>query len=143
MKNLAVTISTLEESTINEDAVIAKDNLIAVSDGAGGGGVYAERWSSYLVNYLPEVPIKSFDELDNYFNDMAYSDISNSDEGDFDYFCDEDDCVVSFGRGEIREAAEEFEDDQEFDDISVEDMAIEFSEEEIDDIADQIIRLNF
>lgn len=77
---------------------------------------------------------KSFDELDNYFNDMAYSDISNSDEGDFDYFCDEDDCVVSFGRGEIREAAEEFEDDQEFDDISVEDMAIEFSEEEIDDI---------
>ena len=64
MKNLAVTISKLEESTINEDAVKARDNMIAVSDGAGGGGVYAERWSSYLVNHLPEVPIKSFNELD-------------------------------------------------------------------------------
>ena len=46
MKNLAVTISKLEESTINEDAIIARENLIAVSDGAGGGAVYAERWSS-------------------------------------------------------------------------------------------------
>ena len=70
MKNLAVTISKLEESTINEDAVIARDNLIAVSDGAGGGGVYAERWSSYLVNHLPEVPIKSFDELDGWIEDI-------------------------------------------------------------------------
>ena len=70
MKNLAVTISKLEESTINEDAVKASDNMIAVSDGAGGGGVYAERWSSYLVNYLPEVPIKSFDELDGWIEDI-------------------------------------------------------------------------
>ena len=70
MKNIAVTISKLEESTINEDAVIARENLIAVSDGAGGGGVYAERWSSYLVNHLPEVPIKSFDELDGWIVDI-------------------------------------------------------------------------
>ena len=70
MKNLAVTISKLEESTINEDAVKARDNMIAVSDGAGGGGVYAERWSSYLVNHLPEVPIKSFDELDGWIEDI-------------------------------------------------------------------------
>ena len=70
MKNLAVTISKLEESTINEDAVKATDSMIAVSDGAGGGGVYAERWSSYLVNHLPEVPIKSFDELDGWIEDI-------------------------------------------------------------------------
>lgn len=70
MKNLAVTISKLEESTINEDAVKARDNMIAVSDGAGGGGVYAERWSSYLVNHLPEVPIKSFNELDGWIEDI-------------------------------------------------------------------------
>lgn len=70
MKNIAVTISKLEESTINEDAVKARDNMIAVSDGAGGGGVYAERWSSYLVNHLPEVPIKSFDELDGWIEDI-------------------------------------------------------------------------
>lgn len=70
MKNIAVTISKLEESTINEDAVKARDNMIAVSDGAGGGGVYAERWSSYLVNHLPEVPIKSFNELDGWIEDI-------------------------------------------------------------------------
>ena len=66
MKNIAVTISKLEESTINEDAVKATDSMIAVSDGAGGGGVYAERWSAYLVNHLSEIPIKSFDELDSW-----------------------------------------------------------------------------
>lgn len=70
MKNLAITISKLEENTINEDAVKARDNMIAVSDGAGGGGVYAERWSSYLVNHLPEVPIKSFDALDDWIEDI-------------------------------------------------------------------------
>jgi hypothetical protein len=42
----------------NEDAAIVKDNIIAISDGAGGGGVFADRWSRYLVNNLPEVPIK-------------------------------------------------------------------------------------
>ena len=70
MKNIAVTISKLEESTINEDAVKATDSMIAVSDGAGGGGVYAERWSAYLVNHLPEIPIKSFDELDSWIEEI-------------------------------------------------------------------------
>ena len=57
MKNIAVTIPKFEEGIINEDAVIATEKMIAVSDGAGGGGVYAERWSSYLVNNLPDNPI--------------------------------------------------------------------------------------
>ena len=70
MKNIAVTISKLEESTINEDAVKATDCMIAVSDGAGGGGVYAERWSAYLVNHLPEIPIKSFKELDSWIEEI-------------------------------------------------------------------------
>ena len=70
MKNIAVTISKLEESTINEDAVKATDCMIAVSDGAGGGGVYAERWSAYLVNHLPEIPIKSFEELDSWIEEI-------------------------------------------------------------------------
>ena len=39
----AITIEK-EWNIPNEDAVIAKDSLIAVSDGAGGGGVFADRW---------------------------------------------------------------------------------------------------
>lgn len=38
-----------EKNTLNEDAAIAKKNMIAVSDGAGGGGVFADRWSKYLL----------------------------------------------------------------------------------------------
>lgn len=50
--------------TVNEDAVLARNRLIAVSDGAGGGGVYAERWSHYLLEKLPDEPIESFEDLD-------------------------------------------------------------------------------
>ena len=70
MKNIVITISKLEDSTINEDAIKATDSMIAVSDGAGGGGVYAERWSEYLVNHLPEIPIKSFEELDSWIEEI-------------------------------------------------------------------------
>ncbi|MCH5312424.1 MAG: hypothetical protein J1E57_10810 [Prevotella sp.] len=48
----------------NEDAALAREGVIAVSDGAGGGGVYAELWSRYLLDNLPDTPITSFDELD-------------------------------------------------------------------------------
>lgn len=51
---------------VNEDAVMARDKVIAVSDGAGGGGVYAERWSRYLLENLPDEPIGSFAELDGW-----------------------------------------------------------------------------
>ena len=70
MKNIAVTIPKFEEGNINEDAVITTEKMIAVSDGAGGGGVYAERWSNYLVNNLPDNPILSFDELDSWIEDI-------------------------------------------------------------------------
>lgn len=50
----------------NEDAAIANDTkkFIAVSDGAGGGGVYADQWSKYLVDNLPSNAIRSFEDLD-------------------------------------------------------------------------------
>ena len=54
--------------TTNEDAVIAKDNIIAVSDGAGGGGVFADRWSRYLVNNLPECPITTYESFDKWID---------------------------------------------------------------------------
>ena len=50
----AITIAK-ENGIPNEDAVIAKDSLIAVSDGAGGGGVFADQWSKYLVDKLPKL----------------------------------------------------------------------------------------
>ena len=37
-----------------------------MSDGAGGGGVFAERWSQYLVDHLPNNPIKSYKEFDKW-----------------------------------------------------------------------------
>ena len=53
---------------INEDAAIAKDNVIAVSDGAGGGGVFADLWSKYLVEHLPEKPIKNYKTFDKWID---------------------------------------------------------------------------
>lgn len=53
-----------EAGVLNEDAAVARKGYIAVSDGAGGGGVFAERWSRYLLKNLPSSPIKSFSELD-------------------------------------------------------------------------------
>lgn len=56
----------------NEDAAIANDTLkfIAVSDGAGGGGVYADCWSRYLVDNLPSDPIYSFVDLDKWLGSI-------------------------------------------------------------------------
>ena len=59
MKSKSISIGKPEEGCINEDAAIARDNMIAVSDGAGGGGLFAERWSRYLIDNLPESPIVS------------------------------------------------------------------------------------
>lgn len=69
MKTKYISITKFGEE-INEDAAIAKDNVIAVSDGAGGGGVFAEHWSRYLVENLPERPINSFEEFDAWINDI-------------------------------------------------------------------------
>ena len=63
----AITIEK-EWNIPNEDAVIAKDNLIAVSDGAGGGGVFADKWSKYLVDHLPDKPIKTFSAFDKWID---------------------------------------------------------------------------
>ena len=64
MRSFANSIGKPEQGCINEDAVIARENIIAVSDGAGGGGLFAARWSKYLLNHLPSTPISSADELD-------------------------------------------------------------------------------
>lgn len=70
MRSFANSIGKPEQGCINEDAVIARENIIAVSDGAGGGGLFAERWSKYLLNHLPSTPISSADELDAWISDI-------------------------------------------------------------------------
>lgn len=64
----AISLAKFEVGVINEDAVIAKENLIAVSDGAGGGGVFAECWSKYLVEHLPNKPIKNYKAFDKWID---------------------------------------------------------------------------
>lgn len=62
----ALSIGKIGENLVNEDASIAKDKLIAVSDGAGGGGVFADLWSKYLVEHLPDEPIADYQAFDDW-----------------------------------------------------------------------------
>jgi len=62
----AISLAKFEEGITNEDAAIAREKIIAVSDGAGGGGVFADCWSQYLVNNLPEKPIKNYKAFDKW-----------------------------------------------------------------------------
>lgn len=64
----AISLAKFEEGIINEDAAIAKENVIAVSDGAGGGGVFADLWSKYLVEHLPDKPIKNYKAFDKWID---------------------------------------------------------------------------
>ncbi len=62
-----VSIAKLNDTGVNEDAFCATDRCIAVSDGAGGCGLFADEWSRYLIEHLPkEKPICSFAELDEW-----------------------------------------------------------------------------
>lgn len=61
-----ISIAKPGQRQTNEDAACSTDNFIAVSDGAGGGGIYAELWSAYLLENLPAHPIRSFSELDGW-----------------------------------------------------------------------------
>ena len=65
--NRGVSIAKPNDCVANEDAFYSSENCIAVSDGAGGCGLYADEWSKYLIENLPkEKPITSFEELDEW-----------------------------------------------------------------------------
>lgn len=66
----AISITKFEEGIINEDSVIARQDVIAVSDGAGGGGVFAERWSEFLVEHLPDEPIEDYETFDKWIDSI-------------------------------------------------------------------------
>ena len=59
-------IGKIDENTLNEDAAHIGDSFMAVSDGAGGGGLFAEKWSQYLLQHLPNQPITTASELDSW-----------------------------------------------------------------------------
>lgn len=42
------------ERQLNEDAFFAGETCVAVSDGAGGCGLFADKWSHYLIEHLPK-----------------------------------------------------------------------------------------
>lgn len=65
---IALSIPKLEDGIVNEDAVKATRKWIAVSDGAGGGGVFADLWSKYLVEHLPEEPITDYQTFDKWID---------------------------------------------------------------------------
>lgn len=66
----AISIGKFEEGIINEDAAIARKEVIAISDGAGGGGVFADCWSKYLVEHLPNQPIMSYEIFDKWIDEI-------------------------------------------------------------------------
>lgn len=65
-----VTLPKYTDTTPNEDSCIAIDDLIAISDGAGGCGVFASDWSKYLIDKIPHKPITSFEEFDNWIDSI-------------------------------------------------------------------------
>ena len=63
---IQLSIKKFDETLVNEDAVKATQGWIAVSDGAGGGGVFADRWSRYLVENLPDTPLCDYHAFDTW-----------------------------------------------------------------------------
>ena len=65
--NRGVSIAKWNDHVANEDFFFSSDNCIAVSDGAGGCGLFANEWSQYLIDQLPkDKPISTFRELDEW-----------------------------------------------------------------------------
>lgn len=70
MREGKCSIGKFEKNVENEDAATIKDKAIAVSDGAGGGGVYAEEWSTYLLEKLPVIPLCDFKAFDEWIDSI-------------------------------------------------------------------------
>lgn len=68
MKSHWLSIAKPDQGTVNEDAAIATASVVAISDGAGGGGVFADLWARYLLDNLPSAPLRTFEELDSWID---------------------------------------------------------------------------
>lgn len=66
-----MTLAKPREHLANEDAILVTTNCIAVSDGAGGCGVFADEWSAYLMANLPQDrPLTTYDELNDWIDQI-------------------------------------------------------------------------
>lgn len=74
MPQYKVSLSKERDKARNEDAGrnFSQEcaTFIAVSDGAGGCGVYAGEWSQYLMRRLPFIPIASFEDFDKWIGSI-------------------------------------------------------------------------
>lgn len=65
---MCVSVGKPGEDCANEDAAIDREGLVAVADGAGGGGLFADKWSEYLLRKLPAEPLCTAEETDGWLN---------------------------------------------------------------------------
>lgn len=68
------TLKKFTDNIPNEDNCRIKDDMIAISDGAGGCGVFASDWSAYLVENIcqrpNDEPIDSFEQFDHWIAEI-------------------------------------------------------------------------
>lgn len=68
------TLKKITDNIPNEDYCRVKDDMIAISDGAGGCGVFASEWAQYLVDKIflrsNETPIVEFKQLDDWIGEI-------------------------------------------------------------------------
>lgn len=67
---IVLSIHKFEDGIVNEDTAKATQKWIAVSDGAGGGGVFADQWSKFLVEHLPDESITAYNAFDNWIESI-------------------------------------------------------------------------
>ncbi|MBO5728486.1 MAG: hypothetical protein J6R43_01450 [Paludibacteraceae bacterium] len=67
----AISVKKPEEGNVLcEDASLAQEGYVVVSDGAGGGGVFADRWAKYLVDNVPSTPLVTLDDFREWFDSI-------------------------------------------------------------------------
>lgn len=68
------TLKKFTDNIPNEDNCCVSDDMIVISDGAGGCGVFASDWSKYLAENLfvrsTDSPIINVDDLDNWIGEI-------------------------------------------------------------------------
>lgn len=68
------TLKKFTDNIPNEDSCHVQDDMIALSDGAGGCGVFASDWSKYLVEQISQrsnvIPIVKFEDLDDWVGEI-------------------------------------------------------------------------
>ncbi len=83
-----MTTPKIGDAAPNEDSVMARGNILAVSDGAGGCGIFAKEWSQYLLDQLPEQPFGAFSDFSTWTDSIweEFYQARIADMGKYDFF---------------------------------------------------------